>query len=173
MGKSTWDRKKDASSCLVQDACQNPLCYFVFLCVKVLPAPTFSQGSFFSACAVTRLLIHLGLLEGSRKAAPAQNTRGTGRARKKFLERKKVFSPDRPYALVIFVSATVRPRPSEPKSISTRETSQAAKKEIVENNKRTRILTRQKTKSQKGFAHVSCTRQDEESFFLSHVLLPV
>ena len=94
------------------------------------------------ACAVTRLLIHLGFLEGSRKAAPAQNTRGTGRARKKFSERKKVFSPDRPYALVIFVSATVRPRPLEPKSISKRETSQAANKTNVENNKKTRILTR-------------------------------
>ena len=146
---------------------------FRFLCVKFLPARTFSQGSFAFACAVTRLLIHLGFLEGSRKAAPAQNTRGTGRARKKFSERKKVFSPDRPYALVIFVSETVRPRPSEPKSISTRETSQAAKKDIVENNERTRILTRQKTKSHKGFAHAPCTRQDEESFFLSHVLLPV
>jgi len=130
-------------------------------------------GIFVSACAVTRLLIHLGFLEGSRKAAPAQNTRGTGRARNKFSERKKVFSPDRPYALVIFVSATVRPRPSEPKSISTRETSQAAKNKHVENNQRTRILTRKKTKSHKGFAHASCTRQDEESFFLSHVLLPI
>ena len=173
MGKSTWDRKKDASSCLVQGACQNPFCYFVFVCVKFLPAPTFSQGSCFFACAVTRPLIHLGFLEGSRKAAPAQNTRGAGRARNKFSERKKVFSPDRPYALVIFVSATVRPRPSEPKSISTRETSQAAKKEIIANNKKTMILTRKQTKSQKGFARASCTRQDEESFFLSHVLLPI
>ena len=168
--KCSWERCRGRRA---QKSVSATLCIFHVVCVKILPFLTFSQRLLFFSCAVTRVLMYLSFLEGRLEVAPAQNTRTGGCSMKKLSKWKNMNLLDRSSVLVFFAGAAFRWRSRKRKSISRREISQAAKKELVENNKRTMILTRQKTKSHKGFAHASCTRQDEESFFLSHVLLPV
>ena len=117
--------------------------------MKILPFLALAKRFFFFACEVPRVLLDLRVREGNREAAQTKNKIQLGASSKDLKNTKKIQMHAHPYSFVFFVGAAVRRRSAVAKSISTRENSEATKKNMCANAKRGTISAEKKTNSYK------------------------